>query len=136
MGFFRRAFQAATGGPTDPFYAEVLSANRYPAHQAAFLEILSLLGAWDFENYVTGGKRDPERYASDDRKLNAYFDKALGQGLSVLALQVMLYQYAMADVYFRDRHKENWVAMVCRRKSIDFFPDSAAIITKFFEIPE
>jgi hypothetical protein len=123
--------------PFDSFYNDVKRKKFF--YESNFQKILKSIDVENYTNYLNNwlhkenNKYDDKQLEHDDKIFQKIAEEAVSEEkLKPFYLQILVYQYLLADIIEREIHKDHWVDKVLHRKQIDFFPDHRSLY-KFFE---
>ena len=114
---------------TDEGYVDVISVEQIGLYQRMIDKLLSKTDLDAHDDYFQARDFDKEKMAQEEQFLKEYYKEGKEEyGLEGMAMQVMITQYIMADVYMRDMNKDKWVMTVLYRDDTDFFPHSSQVL--------
>jgi len=107
----------------DEYYKEISSKSFQ--YQKFFNEMISSLDEKLYAGAIINGiPKDKEKECEkEDEKAQKILRNAHDKDLSEVSLITAYLQYAIADLYERDKYKDNWISRIQHRKKEDFFPD-------------
>jgi len=113
---------------SDKAYDGVIDPGQIDLYQKAFNDLLTRTDLEAWTRFGQGKKPEKAKLDKEEKFMFEVFDEADRAGLSTFPLQIMTFQYIMADEREREFVKTDWVRRILSRKDEDFFPD--AISTK------
>ncbi len=116
----------------DDFYSDV-KPEQINLYQKFFNKMIEVVNVDVLTERISHGKFGRDGVEKYYEKLDKVLDEARKNNLKEAHLQVMFEQYIFADIWRREIDKDHWVQTVMQRKSVDYFPDTKAIIYTLFE---
>ncbi len=111
----------------DKFYRE-LNVEQIALYQKYFERIIDNVDVHNMTGRSLNRDYDQSKIESDYKKIGCILDEAEKDNLVPLYLQTMFEQYVFADVWQREKFKNNWIKRVMNRQSEDFFPSPTAVL--------
>lgn len=112
----------------DPAYDNV-RASQLPRYQHYFERLLAAVDLETQTNWGMNRPYDKQQFRRDEEVMERIIvGEAVPEGLHPAVLQVMVNQYFLADVWHRERDREQWAHRVLHRQKVDYFPSASAVI--------
>ena len=117
----------------DPFYSEIRK-NQVDLYQKYFERLLNTLEIDNSTKRTRGEDYDKATSERDEKTIEKIVVEEAQEKDNLLPvyLQVILEQYFYADVWEREKDKDQWVNRVLRRKNVGYFPDPMRIYITIF----
>ena len=109
---------------TDKGWTDVISVEQIGLYQRMINKLLSQTKLKAHDDYLQGREFAKEIMDQEEQILREIYKEGKEEyGLQGKAMQIMITQYILADVWMRDINKDKWVMTVLYRDDTDFFPN-------------
>ena len=112
----------------DPAYDNVRT-GQLPRYQHYFERVLASVDLDTQTNWGMSRPYNKQQFLKNEEAIERIIvGEAVPEGLRPAVLQVMVNQYFLADVWQRERDREQWARRVLYRKKVDYFPSASAVV--------